>query len=158
MACGLVGLSRSAYRCPLQADTRAVPDRALHDTGFVRTRRSTRRGYRCAYHSARGEAGASIIRRSSGSGGRRACGALGVGAANASVPRPSTRRQRPRRTRSGQSISSSMPTSKAERSRSAPSSMNTPANASAGSWNAPSPLTGSPTGRTSTTTPGHTHR
>jgi len=55
MACGLVGLSRSAYRCPLQADTRAVPDRALHDTGSVRTRRSTRRGYRCAYHSARGE-------------------------------------------------------------------------------------------------------
>src|SRR6218665_3053689 len=89
--------------------------------------------------------GSSIIRRSSGSGERRACGSLGVSVANASVPRPSTRRQRPRRTCSAQSISSSTPTSKAQRSRSAPSSMNTPANASAGSWNAPSPPTGSPT-------------
>src|SRR6218665_9526 len=111
MACCLVGLGRSVYRCPLQADMMVVPDRALHDTGFVGTRRSTRGGYRCAYHGARGETGLSITRRSSGSGGRRACGSLGVGAANALVPRPSTRRQRPRRTRSGQSISSSTPTS-----------------------------------------------
>src|SRR6218665_56169 len=56
-------------------------------------------------------AGPSITRRSSGSGRRRACGSLGLGAANALVPRPSTRRQRPRRSRSGQSISSSTPTS-----------------------------------------------
>src|SRR6218665_856278 len=35
MACCLVGLGRSVYRCPLQADMMVVPDRALHDTGFV---------------------------------------------------------------------------------------------------------------------------
>jgi len=31
MVCGLVGLSRSAYRCPFKGDTRAVPDRVLRD-------------------------------------------------------------------------------------------------------------------------------
>jgi len=92
MACCLVGLSRSAYRCPLQADTRVIPDRALRDWLRAYAKKHPR-GYRCAYHGARGEAGPSIIRRSSGSGGRRACGSLGVGAANALVPRPSTRRQ-----------------------------------------------------------------
>src|SRR6218665_3098758 len=75
--------------------------------GFVGTRRSTRGGTGACITGARGEAGLSIIRRSSGSGGRRVCGSLGVGAANALVSRPSTRWQRPRRTRSGQSISSS---------------------------------------------------
>ncbi|MCT2992288.1 IS3 family transposase [Propionibacterium freudenreichii] len=55
MACRLAGLSRSAYRRPLQGDTVADPDRALRDWLRAWAKKHPRYGYRRAYHDARGE-------------------------------------------------------------------------------------------------------
>lgn len=55
MACRLVGLSRSAYRRPLNADTTADPDRALRDWLRAWAKKHPRYGYRRAYHDARAE-------------------------------------------------------------------------------------------------------
>ena len=55
MACRLVGLSRSAYRRPLNADTVADPDRALREWLRAWAKDHPRYGYRRAYHDARAE-------------------------------------------------------------------------------------------------------
>lgn len=55
MACRLAGLSRSAYRRPLNSDTTADPDRALRDWLRAYAKKHPRWGYRRAYHDARGE-------------------------------------------------------------------------------------------------------
>jgi len=55
MACRLVGLSRSAYRRPLQATTVADPDQALRTWLCQYAKKHPRWGYRRAYHDARGE-------------------------------------------------------------------------------------------------------
>ncbi len=55
MACRLVGLSRSAYRRPLNADTVTDPDRALRDWLRAWAKSHPRYGYRRAYHDARAE-------------------------------------------------------------------------------------------------------
>ncbi|MBD2760954.1 IS3 family transposase [Yimella sp. cx-573] len=55
MACRLVGLSRSAYRRPLNADTTADPDRALREWLRAWAKDHPRYGYRRAYHDARAE-------------------------------------------------------------------------------------------------------
>jgi len=55
MACRLVGLSRSAYRRPLNADTTADPDRALRDWLCGYAKKHPRWGYRRAFHDARAE-------------------------------------------------------------------------------------------------------
>lgn len=55
MACRLAGLSRSAYRRPLNGDTIADPDRALRDWLRAYAKKHPRWGYRRAYHDARGE-------------------------------------------------------------------------------------------------------
>ena len=46
MACRLAGLSRSAYRRPLKADTVADPDRALRDWLHEYAKKHPRWGYR----------------------------------------------------------------------------------------------------------------
>lgn len=144
MACRLAGLSRSAYRRPLKGDTVADPDRALRDWLRAWAKKHPRYGYRRAYHDARGEGWAvnhkkiQRLWRAEGSASRSG------DAASVSDPRPSTPRRRSHRTSYGRWTSSSTPTSGAARSRSAPSSTSTPANASAGSWSGRSPPTGSP--------------
>ena len=55
MACRLVGLSRSAYRRPLNADTTADPDRALREWLRAWAKDHPRYGYRRAYQDARAE-------------------------------------------------------------------------------------------------------
>ncbi|QQY14194.1 IS3-like element ISAar43 family transposase [Cutibacterium avidum] len=55
MACRLAGLSRSAYRRPLQGETTADPDLALRDWLRAYAKKHPRWGYRRAYHDARGE-------------------------------------------------------------------------------------------------------
>jgi transposase InsO family protein len=55
MACRLVGLSRSAWRRPLNAATESDPDRALRDWLRAYARKHPRWGYRRAYHDARAE-------------------------------------------------------------------------------------------------------
>ncbi|WP_375352188.1 IS3 family transposase [Kocuria varians] len=55
MACRLAGLSRSAYRRPLNADTVTDPDRALREWLRAWAKDHPRYGYRRAYHDARAE-------------------------------------------------------------------------------------------------------
>lgn len=55
MACRLAGLSRSAWRRPLQSDTAADPDQALRDWLRDFAKQHPRQGYRRAYHEARAE-------------------------------------------------------------------------------------------------------
>ena len=55
MACRLTGLSRSAYRRTLKADTVADPDAALREWLRGYAKKHPRWGYRRAYHDARGE-------------------------------------------------------------------------------------------------------
>lgn len=55
MACRLAGLSRSAYRRPLNGDTATDPDRALRDWLRAYAKKHPRWGYRRAYHDARAE-------------------------------------------------------------------------------------------------------
>ncbi|WP_126464298.1 IS3 family transposase [Propionibacterium australiense] len=55
MACRLVGLSRSAYRRPLKADTAADPDRGFRGWLCAWAKEHPRWGYRRAYHDARAE-------------------------------------------------------------------------------------------------------
>ncbi len=55
MACRLAGLSRSAYRRPLNADTVTDPDRALREWLRGWAKDHPRYGYRRAYHDARAE-------------------------------------------------------------------------------------------------------
>lgn len=55
MACRLTGLSRSAYRRTLKADTVADPDAALREWLRGYAEKHPRWGYRRAYHDARGE-------------------------------------------------------------------------------------------------------
>ena len=50
MACRLAGLSRSAYRRPLQGETTADPDLALRDWLRAYAKKHPRWGYRRAYH------------------------------------------------------------------------------------------------------------
>jgi len=55
MACRLAGLSRAAYRRPLNANTTADPDRALRAWLRAWAKTHPRYGYRRAYHDARAE-------------------------------------------------------------------------------------------------------
>ncbi len=55
MACRLTGLSRSAYRRTLKADTVADPDAALREWSRGYAKKHPRWGYRRACHDARGE-------------------------------------------------------------------------------------------------------
>ncbi len=55
MACRLAGLSRAAYRRPLNADTVTDPDRALREWLRAWAKDHPRYGYRRAYHDARAE-------------------------------------------------------------------------------------------------------
>lgn len=55
MACRLTGLSRSAYRRTLKADTVADPDAALREWLRGYAKKHPRWGYRRAYHDARDE-------------------------------------------------------------------------------------------------------
>ena len=55
MACRPAGLSRSAYRRPLSADTVTDPDRALRERLRAWAKDYPRYGYRRAYHDARAE-------------------------------------------------------------------------------------------------------
>lgn len=55
MACRLAGLSRSAYRFPLNGETAADPDGALRDWLRSYAKQHPRWGYRRAYHDAGAE-------------------------------------------------------------------------------------------------------
>lgn len=80
MACRLVGLSRSAYRRPLNADTVTDPDRALRDwlRAWAKSRRplsSRNRSHRSFPHRITvPDAGARL--RESGSGVNRRCATM----------------------------------------------------------------------------------
>jgi putative transposase len=91
-ACRVAGQHRATQRHEPAADTPEDPDAALR--GWLRqyAKDHPRRGFRPAYHDARGEGGSSITRRFNAFGVRKVCGCRSGSDANATAPPPHHRR------------------------------------------------------------------